>query len=509
MKLFAFMTRRRAVVLALLAAVVGCGAAAGFFLHSLLLRQRSVERQTAEADVARLLAAGRRLADEYTLQGVAARERLQRQLSRQAAALCGEVQVFLQAALVGRQERQTREKLESELEKRGKLQELAQAQLRKISELSARVRAFEEMPEDPGLRIPPMTAGPEIAVTDAQPAASALTIPAAGVTDGGDKTARADYDPDAEAKLLAELAAPETEKYDPEWADRLIQECSLDFKNLLPPNCSLIVAEVGKQVLLTLGDGTVKPGEVRGMASLPLMLHHGDDHRQWMLTLTLADVDAPALPTADGLARYCETRLLAGRGDLQGYVLDASAQKILAEFPAKPAAVKPLLPKNNVWVALPEGGSAVYFRAGEEPAASGAYPWRLGVRVELPQPDIAARARALAAAHPLGAAGVAVGCVLLLVAFITVAGLGWSSGTPVYVAAAGAAARAEDLTPKLGSVARLQAANRQRAGASNILATAKSRLLRELATRISPQETPDRDLLPPVKKTLREYRGGK
>ncbi|MBP5233740.1 MAG: hypothetical protein J6333_10065 [Planctomycetes bacterium] len=98
-------TRRRAVLLLILAAVVGCAALAVSSLHSLLERQRRAERRAAELSVEERLKVARRLADGYVADRLAARARLERQLTQQAVALCGEVRVFLQASLLGREAR--------------------------------------------------------------------------------------------------------------------------------------------------------------------------------------------------------------------------------------------------------------------------------------------------------------------------------------------------------------------------------------------------------------------
>ncbi|MDR0869145.1 MAG: hypothetical protein LBP75_11865 [Planctomycetota bacterium] len=476
MKIINGVWRRRLVWLVILAALVGCFVAAGSVVQTLLARQRANERTRAERVVHELLAQARRLADDYVGEQLAAREKTASALAAQAAARLGEMQAFLQSAAVSREARATREQNLTLREKRAGLFALADAQQRLLDEKQRALAALEQQI---------ITLRDELAVA-ANPSGQEITPPPVAPPPLAENApATADFA--AQLRALTDLAEVPA---DPQWLEKLLQECSLDFKNLLPPNSDLVIAEVGKQVLLTLGDGEITADEVRQESSLPLILQEFGDSRQLMLTLVLADVNAPAVPTPAGMARALAARLQSSGDELRGFVIDED-DAVLATFPEN-GGVRALLPNDRLWVALPDGRSAAYCQMSFAPAANRDYPWSLGLQIIIPQAGAAERLGDLAATHPFGAVIFVLSCLLLLAAFGVAAFLAW----PAPAAPADENARTETLTPRLDSVRRLQQNHRQNGEASEVLLTAKSRILRDLAARIRTRQ----------KKSLREYR---
>ncbi|GHS91626.1 hypothetical protein FACS1894139_12390 [Planctomycetales bacterium] len=476
MKIINGVWRRRLVWLVILAALIGCFVAAGSVVQTLLTRQRANERTRAERVVHELLAQARRLADDYVGEQLAAREKTANALAAQAAARLGEMQAFLQSAAVSREARAMREQNLTLREKRAGLFALADAQQRLLDEKQLALAALEQQI---------VTLRDELAAA-ANPSGQEITPPPPPPPLAENAPATADFA--AQLRALTDLAEVPA---NPQWLEKLLQECSLDFKNLLPPNSGLVIAEVGKQVLLTLGDGEITADEVRQESSLPLILQEFGDSRQLMLTLVLADVNAPALPTPAGMARALAARLQSSGDELRGFVIDED-DAVLATFPEN-GGVRALLPNDRLWVALPDGRSAAYCQMSFAPAANRDYPWSLGLQIIIPQAGAVERLGDLAATHPLGAVIFALSCLLLLAAFGVAAFLAWSPPTG---APAGENARTETLTPRLDSVRRLQQNHRQNGEASEVLLTAKSRILRDLVSRIRTRQ----------KKNLREYR---
>lgn len=468
-------TRKRLIMWLLFCASVGCVLAAVNAVQSLLAQQVVTEREKAATQVQEFLLQAARITADYQREFMTLHEQTARQLTQNAGALCGELQVFLQAALVGHEAKNLQEQLNALQQKRDRLLILAREQWEMIGGLTTRIRSLEHE------KILRQIQADNVALFDAQgnlvikPPERSPLVP--------------QLFSERQPKILAELSATENAPaIAAQWLENLLNDCSLDFKHLLPKNALLVIAEVGKQVLFTFGkeiDATAS-----GTATMPLLVR--SPHRQLVLQVTLYENIAP--PTAADLAARLAVRLNAQGQNLRGFIVGAE-NKMLAVFPESAAKNNLPLPVEKKWVELNNGEVMTYYEALSitdlsamnalnEPAKNET-PWIIGLQITLAQPHQARRFNELIMQNPFNALIFFAAGLLLVLAFVLSAYLSWHAGDNVTVLR-NVYAQLEHLRPQLGSLQRLQQANRNHAPASNILRSAKNKVLRDLAARVSP-----------------------
>lgn len=469
--------QRRIFCILLLCLLVSLLAGAGLVV-SLLESRRIREREEAARRLSQTIGQARLISADYVRTRAALRHSLEQGLNRQAATVCNNIQVFLQAALVKREAVLTSARLSHEANARRLLNDLA----RKQAELTAEfVQKVSAAPAKSG-------SADEIAIdnTDLTSFFGSEKIKELGQDSELVKEFKAKLEEIGQEMDLLMQSRPAAEE-DKQWPVALLRDSGPDIESLLPPASTFSAAEAGGRVLLAVGGGKATAHEVRGEAARNMLWQASDEGLHWVLRVVLADPEAPPPPQARELAQILGERLgLRGAGggaaDMTGYVLAQDGQAA-AGFPENrhDAAA---LPVAGEW--REGGGEAQIFMQADalEPSV-----WGIGMNIRIPAPPLAGQLRGLAEENPLYTGLYLAAQAVLLLAIIIQGVLAMQAGRQArgeggirFIRASGK----EVGGPVLGSLERLQAGNRGNgaAGGSCILDTARSPVLRELARRI-------------------------
>ncbi len=431
---------------------------------------------------------------------LAQREQEQRQqqqrLAREAADVCGNVQLFLQTALI-RQDARRLSARNATLQTGN--EELA-AILQKQTAIAARLAGA--LAATGGISAVAASTDPANPSATSAPA----TVPAVPVSDEEKVRLLQEY---AELHQKALNHSAPTLNIDPDseaanQAERLLRECGSDLENLLPASGTLAISEAGGRVLLALGNA--KTGNIpREEAIRNLLLPSGKDTHHLVLRVTLSDpAAAPALNAGELAERLAERAGRPGGGELALALFDANAQ-VAGVYPPKTEERWAAPSKVGVWMLAGNRWSYAATLPDQPPFA-----YVTVMRVDLPVLPLGAEWRELARENPGAVVGFAVALVLLLTGVMVNARLAWRRETSDGMLAADSQtllslvnARPQPLKPMPGSLERLQQANRGRIGeGSRILDLAKSPVLRELAARI---RAPKAGTVKDARPSLREY----
>lgn len=421
------------------------------------------------------------------------RQREQR-LAREAADVCGNVQLFLQTALIRQEARRLSEQNATLQTGNEELSAILRKQTAIASRLAGALVSTGLVP-----------AAPEPADPSATPSAAPAPVVSAISLSEEDKIKLLQEYATLQhqaTKLTGASANPEAAPEAAGRAEGLLRECAADLENLLPARATLAISEAGGRMLLALGasgDGR----SLRQEATRNLLLPAGKDNHHLVLRVALSDPDAAAAPSAGELAQRLAIRL--------GHPAGATPALALMDANGQPAGVYPPGTRDD-WNAPSEIGRWVQSAAKSVFVATLApqppLEYTLAARIELPALPLREQLQALAEDNPVGAIGFAVALVLLLAGVAVQARLAWQRETAEWSSAAASLAQMVPLTqpeackPALGSLERLQQANRGRIGdGSHILDLAKSPVLRELAARVRGPKPAAKDARP----SLREY----
>ena len=469
----------------LLCLLVSLLAGAGL-VASLLESRRVREREEATRGLSQTLEQARLISADYVRTRTIMRQNLEQSLNRQAATVCNNVQVFLQAALVRREAALTAARLSHEAGARRLLNALARKQAELAAEFAQKVSSAPAKSDT----------GDEVTIdtTDLTSFFGSDKIKELGQDSELVKEFKAKLEEIGQEMELLMQSRPAAEE-DKEWSLALLRDSGPDIESLLPPASTFSAAEAGGRLLLAVGGGKASAHEVRGEAARNMLWQSGEGGLHWVLRVVLAEPEAPPPPQARELAQILGERLglrgVSGTGgvggtggatNITGYVLAQDGQ-VAAGFPENRHDTTSL-PVAGQWRESNDEAQMYVQAEALEPS-----PWGLGLNVRISAPPLAGQLRQLANENPLYTGLYLAAQAVLLLAIIIQGILAMQAGRQArgdggirFIRAAGREAGA----PILGSLERLQAGNRGNgaAGGSCILDTARSPVLRELARRI-------------------------
>lgn len=511
---------RRLWLGALLFGLIGCLAAGGICAAGFMANQQNTQREVAARNLRQLLKQARAFSITYVRERLEERQVLQQRLNREATDVCSDIQIFLQTALV-RQEAQRNARRNTALQKGG---EELQQMLRQQAENAAKMAAALTSASAAITSITPLASdGSSSALGSASGSDGAITVTPSPISDEEKNVLLQEFAQLQEKTIrkIASLDAAAVAKKEDDQTVRLLRESGADIEGFLPKYGSFTVAEAGGRVLLTLGAGntTASKSSLRAEATRNLLLASDGSSVHWVVRVVLNDLSAPALPDGKELAQYLGERLglQVPVDTLPEEQVAPTLTGVVYNSDGSMAGTFPLGAENEfVQTSLASGWQNDQFQQQffERVDALAPAEWGIGLLVTLPVLPVKAQLTALAGENPAAVIGFIVAALLLLVGIIINARLAWrgieSDGTRVDAAMLSALTQNAGLVsprPILGSLERLQVANRGRLGeGSRILDLAKSPVLRDLASRVRRvSNSPDKEGRP----GLREYGKGR
>ncbi len=377
----------------LLLCTVLAGSGGWLALRTLAYDQQRRERRQAEQRLQALLRQCRQTSAALVRAREAARAREGRHLAQLAAGVTGDVQVFLQAALVEYQARRARQEAERLRREKVSLERFSRRQREVIAELCNQLqgeldrqkqtaKSVTEASKDDFFSSFPLQ-GPELDKSEDLIGQELRRLLTRG------------------RKMMAETERPALEMdfdefdRDGDWPTQLVKACSTDLAGLLPPHAVLAVNEVGGGLLLRLGKAERGARILRGEASRSMLFQAGAQSRHWSIHMAVIDPEAPPPVDRDELAAALTAVVEDDPYSVRGFLLRGD-DEVMATFPRignEQARLQPT--RHGRWTAvLTEDGEAI--ARYETAAPQKPSPWTIGLQVTMPEASIGARMRALA-----------------------------------------------------------------------------------------------------------------
>ena len=491
-----FVTRNRLVILALLLFIAAGFMAVVSIVDGIIHAEKKAEKTLVQQKIREVFDSVGMMAGEYVQARKRVRDKARESLQQQGITLLGDVQVFLQAAVIKREADVAQEELR---EVRKKRELLAAFALQRFSSLT---REMLRMKQD----VTRMQSNLDNLLADAQQRAGSMPQTAVGVPvadaaelpellaqiktrniqnskkfrEQGSITAK------NEVTKLRELRRYLDDKTDTKQIDfvGLLTNLSPDLVNLLPEGVILNITEAGGKVLLNLGKD-LPAGGINAEVSRALILQLPAERRQLVLSLYLHDSRVEPEANISELAEVLQqhiSRVLGGNG-FSGYIYGAR-HELLKFFP-EDAGVKPSLPEKG-WNKVASSGILTYYEEYNSDLLG--FDFTVGLCYELKNISVEERISRIVAENPSKAVLLVVLLLVIFFAVILIALVAWKGSSGFGSNSAQILTEGIDIRrikPELGSLARLQKINRgHNAGGSRILDYTRNQALQELVNRI-------------------------
>ncbi len=492
-------TGNRISVIALLLVIIG----GGFFVYSvvegIIASENSREQNAVVKKTAHILGMSEAFARDFLEQRQRERERDIEQLKRQAITLLGDVQVFLQAAIIKKEAEISQKKLEDIKRKRELLAAFA------LQRFSAMTKEMLRLKQD----VSRMQLNLDNIITEAQKSVSAVPV----TQSQGFVTGTESDFPEILAKIksrniennkelrthgsintkneVAKLKEMRTFLDDKSQDDTIdiaaaFSALSLDISSLLPKNSIFTITEAGGKILLSLGGGNIGepllPEAARSMIfqvmgkseqvvlALRLSMHEtGDEDAAAELAAALLEQISSAFPN----------------DNYSGYIF-GSEHRLLKYFPES-TGMKASIPEPG-WHEIKAANIAIYYKEAEFTVDSKTFG--VGICYEMKHVAAVERISRLIDENPLRSVLLAILSLVILFAVLLLCVISWKrngrlqlQGIAGEVGEAGIDIR--NIKPELGSLKRLQKLNRGHSvGGSRVLDYTRNQALKELVLRV-------------------------
>ncbi len=435
------------------------------------------------------------------------RLQVRQSLTREAATICGDVQVFLQAALVKREAEEVRRQNEHLTQQRDKLAEIARDQAGRAAQLAEKITP-EKLNAMTETTSKSTTDGVNVDNTDVNNffnSSSTVKTEQDKIRDIINEFSSSSL---KDIQLAQSLEKLKNDRELPEdWPVKLLRECGPDLESLLPDSCTFTVAEAGGHLLMALGGGKATLDEVRGEASRTLLFSVAGKSYHWVLRTVLADINVAPKVSPQELVAILNQRLgldkfYTGRNSegstgsanpvndirISGYIFKDKVT-VVGGFGDDASAASPRITTNG-W-----NNTQTQYRLYLRSETIAPQNWSIALYVSLPNVAYKYKIRDLVEQRPYYASIFIISLALVIIGIIIVSVIAWlNSSARRNIIIGSDAVIAPDFTlsgtsgnlkPMLGSLDRLQKLNRgKNHQGSQILDMAKSQVLRDLAKRI-------------------------
>lgn len=460
--------------------------------------EKTEEKIFVQNKVEQVLASSKLLAQDYIVKRQLERDKTRESLNKQAATLIGDVQVFIQAAIIKKEADISQSSLNEVRKKRERLAAFA------LQRFSSMTKEMLRLKQD----VTRMQIGLNDLINDAQnkldPAAALLG--SSSDNDSGDLPEileqikskniqnskafreRGSASAKNEVVKLRELRTFLDDKHrstalDPE---KLLNELTPDIANLLPKDSILTISRAGGKVLVSLGSIGNSTSEISVDVARTMIFQVMGNNYQLMLSLKLSDNNVIARPNIAEFGIVLQNYIVRtlDTKKYSGYIFDGN-HELLMSFPDS-LGLKASIPENG-WDELIAANITTFYK--ESAFELDGLNFGLGVCYEMKHISIEERINKIIEENPANAVLLVILAIVILLAVIIISVLGWRENSGgqaggVYRSVT-SAIDIRSIKPELGSLKRLQKMNRGHSvGGSRILDYTRNDALKELVARV-------------------------
>lgn len=490
------LTRKKTIVLALMIIIMAGGLGVMSLINGIIISEKKDEKLLVQSRIEQVLASSKTVADDYVLTRKNERERAQKQLDNNAATLVGEIQVFMQSALIKKEAEISQANLKDVKRKREMLAAFAlqsfsfmtKEMLRLKQDVSRMQVGIDDLVEDAQMKVKTesMVSGNSLDTTPP------LTEILAQIKSKNIQNSRAFREQGSVNTKNEMLKLKELRKFldDKKGQDKIdplsfFVELSPDVANMLPENTIFTISEVGGKVLLSLGGSELGPNAITSEVSRPMIFQIMGESFQWIVKMELRTTAVAAEPNEAELADLLQTHILRvlGSTDYSGYVFGSDGE-LLHFFPEN-AGMKTSIPEKG-WDEILAANISTFYKVKEY--SIGNLSYGLGICYEMKHVSVQERISKIIEENPGNAVLLVILTLFTLVAIFAIGFLGWRGSDKDGHQGAGSESTDVDvrkIKPELGSLKRLQSMNRgHKAGGSRILDFTRNDALKELVSRV-------------------------
>ncbi len=498
-------TGNRVSVIALLLVIIG----GGFFVYSvvegIIVSENAREKDVVVKKTEQIIKMSETFARNYLEQNKRIRESNIEQLKRQAVTLLGDVQVFLQAAIIKKEAEVSQKNLEDIKRKREMLAAFA------LQRFSAMTKEMLRLKQD----VTRMQLNLDNIITEAQENVNSTSgvhseglmadnnsdfpdilakIKSKNIENNKEFRSRGSINTKNELAKLKEMRTFLDDKSTDKNIDvsTVFSALSLDISSLLPKNSIFTITEAGGKVLLSLGGGSTTDLLLPEVARTMIFQVLGRSE-QVVLSLQLSMQGIEGGGAAEfSAALQDQISAVFPSENYSGYIF-GSEHRLLKFFPES-SGMKASIPEPG-WHDIKAANISIFYKEAEYTV--GGVSYGIGICYEMKNVATVERVYRLIDENPVRSVLLAVLSLVIIFAVIILGIIGWKSSgrlqfQGVGAASAGAGIDIRSIKPELGSLKRLQKLNRgHNVGGSRVLDYTRNQALKELVLRVRGGQSAD------------------
>ncbi len=493
-----FITKKRGIIIALMLIIIAGVFSVVSVITGIISSEKTEEKLFVQNKVEQVLDGSKLLAQDYIVKRKLERDKIRESLNKQAATLIGDIQVFLQAAIIKKEADLAQDSLNEMRKKRERLAAFALQRFSSMTKEMLRLKQdvtrmqinLDNFINDAQNKLDPATTllGSSSGQVSRELPEILAKIKSKNIENSKAFRERGSASAKNEVVKLRELRTFLDDKnistaIDPE---QLVNELTPDIANLLPENSILTISRAGGKVLVSLGSIEDSSDEISVEVARTMIFQIMGNSYQLMLSLRLNDSNVIAkqnIAEFSALLQNYIVRTLDTK-KYSGYIFDGG-HELLMSFPEN-FGLKTSIPENG-WDELLAANITTFYK--ELNVKLDGLNFGLGICYEMKHISIEERINKIIEENPANAVLLVILAIVILLAVIVICVFGWrenggghSSG--VYGSAT-SSIDIRSIKPELGSLKRLQKMNRgHNVGGSKILDYTRNEALKELVARV-------------------------